>query len=292
MIDFIKKGKRLFLTSLASMMLFSTVLTSSFAAETDVLTKSSVNEMLQYEFSSEVMSEDKDDLEKSLTDTFDNLDLVLKGMKFDKNLREAFLEKTSLEDDLKRDLEEYFSTSQDDEKELNKLVNGVKEQIADNHLVLPEITEVLLLQSNSSLRNEEKVQATILPILLRLALKEAVKKKMGKKIQRMAYDEFEERIEPELWAEVEALHEQYGGDIDYDGPESKNARNSIIQGEKVFDIIDKRTGKDLLRFHMKRVDRGKSIDFHWHKKDDNFKWHHGQTQITRKNQFPEHWGED
>ncbi|QDS35718.1 hypothetical protein FPS98_17805 [Brevibacillus brevis] len=38
------------------MMLFSTVLTSSFAAETDVLTKSSVNEMLQYEFSSEVMS--------------------------------------------------------------------------------------------------------------------------------------------------------------------------------------------------------------------------------------------
>lgn len=100
------------------------------------------------------------------------------------------------------------------------------------------------------------------------------------------------RIEPELWAEVEALHEQYGGDFDYDGPESKNARNGIIQGEKVFDIIDKRTGKDLLRFHMKRVDRGKSIDFHWHKKDDNFKWHHGQTQITRKNQFPEHWGED
>lgn len=54
------------------------------------------------------------------------------------------------------------------------------------------MTEVLLLQSNSSLKNEEKVQATILPILLRLALKEAVKKKMVKKIQRMAYDEFEE----------------------------------------------------------------------------------------------------
>lgn len=57
---------------------------------------------------------------------------------------------------------------------------------------MPEMTEVLLLQSNSSLKNEEKVQATILPILLRLALKEAVKKKMVKKIQRMAYDEFEE----------------------------------------------------------------------------------------------------
>ncbi|MED1948007.1 MULTISPECIES: YpjP family protein [Brevibacillus] len=292
MIDFIKKGKRLFLTSLASMMLFSTVLTPSFAAETDVLTKSSVNEMLQYEFSNEVMSEDKDDLEKSLTDTFDNLDLVLKGMKSDRDLQAAFLEKTSLEDDVKRDLEEYFSTSQDDEKKLSNLIRDVKDQIAENHSVLPEITEVLLLQSNSSIKSEEKVQATILPILLRFALKEAVKKKMGKKIQRMAYDEFEERIEPELWAEVEALHEQYSGDIDYDGPESKNARNGIIQGEKVFDIIDKRTGKDLLRFHMKRVDRGKSIDFHWHKKDDNFKWHHGQTQITRKNQFPEHWGED
>ncbi|NQF16056.1 hypothetical protein HPY31_19345 [Brevibacillus sp. HB1.3] len=292
MIDFIKKGKRLLLTSLASMMLFSTVLTSSFAAETDVLTKSSVNEMLQYEFSKEVMSEDKDDLEKSLTDTFDNLDLVLKGMKSDRDLQEAFLEQTSLEDDVKRNLEEYFSTSQDDENDLNKLVNDVKGQIAENHLVLPEITETLLLKSSSSIRSEEKVQPTILPILLRFALKEAVKKKMGKRIQRMAYDEFEERIESEIWAEVEALHEQYDGDIDYDGPESKSARNGIIQGEKVFDIINKRTGKDLLRFHMKRVDEGLSIDFHWHKRDDNFKWHHGQTKITRKNQFPEHWGED
>ncbi|WP_429842670.1 YpjP family protein [Brevibacillus sp. FIR094] len=292
MIDIIKKGKKLFLTSLASMMLFSTVLTSSFAAETDVLTKSSVNEMLQYEFSNEVMSENKDDLEKSLTDTFENLDLVLKGMKSDRNLQEAFLEITTLEDDVKMDLEVYFSTNHDDEKELNKLIRDVKDQIAENHSVLPEITEVLLLQSNSSLRGEEKVQATILPILLRIALKEAVKKKMGKKIKRMAYDEFEERIEPEIWAEVEALHEQYGGDIDYDGPESKNARNGIIQGEKVFDIKNKRTGKDLLRFHMKRVDEGTSIDFHWHKRDDNFKWHHGQTKITRKNQFPEHWGED
>lgn len=115
--------------------LFSTVLTSSFAAETDVLTKSSVNEMLQYEFSSEVMSEDKDDLEKSLTDTFDNLDLVLKGMKSDRNLQEAFLEKITLEDDVKRDLEEYFSTNQDDEKELNKLIRDVKDQIAENHSV-------------------------------------------------------------------------------------------------------------------------------------------------------------
>ena len=79
-------------------------------------------------------------------------------------------------------MEEYFSTSQDDEKELNKLVNNVKEQIADNHLVLPEITETLLLKSSSSIRSEEKVQPTILPILLRFALKEAVKKKMGKRI--------------------------------------------------------------------------------------------------------------
>lgn len=43
---------------------------------------------------------------------------------------------------------------------------------------------------------------------------------------------------------------------------------------------------------MKRVDKGRSIDFHWHKKDDNFEWHHGQTKITKSNQFPEHWGED
>ncbi|BAH42177.1 hypothetical protein BBR47_12000 [Brevibacillus brevis NBRC 100599] len=292
MINFIKKGKRLFITSLASMMLFSTVLTSSFAAETDVLTKSSMNEMLQYEFSNEVMSEDKDDLEKSLTDTFDNLDLVLKGMKADRDLQAAFLEKTSLEDDVKRDLEEYFSTSQDDENELNKLVNDVKEQIAEKHSVLPEITETLLLQSGSSFRSEEKVHPTILPILLRFALKEAVKKKMGKRIQRMAYDEFEERIESEIWAEVEALHEQYDGDIDYDGPEDKGEINGINQGEKVFNIINKRNKKHLLRFHMNRVDNGKSIDFHWHKKDDNFEWHHGQIKITRKNQFPEHWGED
>ncbi|MFS0557004.1 YpjP family protein [Brevibacillus sp. 179-C9.3 HS] len=292
MIDFIKKGKKLFLTSLASMMLFSTTLTSSFAAETDILTKSSVNEMLQYEFSSEVMTDDKDRLEKSLTDTFENLDIVLIGMKHDKDLREAFLEKTTLEDEVRRDLEEYLSSSQDDEAELNKLIQDVKDQIVENHSVLPEITEVLLLQSNSSIKSEEKVQATILPILLRFALKEAVKKKMGKKIQRMAYDEFEERIESEIWAEVEALHQQYDGDIDYEGPESKNARNGINQGEKVFNIINKRNNKDLLRFHMKRVDDGRSIDFHWHKRDDNFKWHHGQTQITRNNQFPDHWGED
>ncbi|RAT96796.1 YpjP family protein [Brevibacillus sp. Leaf182] len=292
MIDFIKKGKKLFLTSLASMMLFSTVLTSSFAAETDVLTKSSVNEMLQYEFSSEVMSEDKDTLEKSLTDTFDNLDLVLKGMKSDRDLQETFLEKTTLEDDVKRNLEEYFSANHDDEKELNNLIRDVKDQIAENHSVLPEITEVLLLQSNSSIKSEDKVQATILPILLRLALKEAVKKKMGKKIKRMAYDEFEERIEPEIWAEVEALHEQYNGDIDYEGPEDKGEINGINQGEKVFNIINKRNKKHLLRFHMNRVDNGRSIDFHWHKKDDNFEWHHGQIKIKSKNQFPEHWGED
>lgn len=294
MINFFKKTKKLLVTSLASILLTSAILTPSIAAENDTLSRSSINEMLQFEFSNGKFGNNGEYLGNALNYTYENLDLVLLGMKEDEGLRKAFLDKTSVDEDLRENLEKYLSSSgsADDERELMHLVQEVKDQISENSSILPEITDVLLLQNESIIENEEKDQPMFIAIILRLALKQAVKKKMGNKIRKIAYDEFKDRVEEEIWSEVESLHEHYNGDIDYEGPESSSARNGINQGEKVFNIFDKKTKRDLLRFHVKKRDNDRSIEFHWHKSDDNFEWHHGQIKITRNNQFPKYWGED
>ncbi|MGF9820083.1 YpjP family protein [Brevibacillus agri] len=288
------KVKKLLVTSLASILLTSSILTPSISADSHTLSKSSMREMLQFEFSNEKISSDREDLANALSYTYENLDLIFSGMKEDEGLRNAYLDKASVDQELRESLENYLSSPEnaDDERELTNLVREVKAQISENSAILPELTDVLVSQNNSIIGNEEKVQPMVIAIILRFALKEAVKKKMGNKIRKMAYDEFEERVEEEIWSEVEALHKQYNGDIDYEGPESSSARNGINQGEKVFNIFNKKTKKDLLRFHVRKRDNDRSIEFHWHKSDDNFEWHHGQIKITRNNQFPKYWGED
>ncbi|PSK14392.1 hypothetical protein C7R94_21865 [Brevibacillus sp. NRRL NRS-603] len=308
---------------LAFALLFNTVLLSTASANTQINKIAKIDsEVLKQMINSKYLEDadvelnlSEDELRYSTEFVFTHLEYILFALQEDQEYRELFMNQSTINDDLKEELESVLEIKNEEKKseKLYSLVDQIREDIEEeinaNELsptILPSITSVVLKYGSENInepRSEtiqyssgDKVEALALPLLwpvVALALKGFVKSKFGKKIMREIWDEFEDRVWDEISNAAEAVYDERNGKIDYSGPENSNGR--IKQGEEVFTLYDDR-GRDIFRFDIrKRELRGKThLDFHYHKKTDSdpdMEEHYEIYTITRNGTLPK-WGTD
>lgn len=123
-----------------------------------------------------------------------------------------------------------------------------------------------------------------------LAAKEQSYIKFGPRIAPVIGDEFEERIFPKLEEAIElTLSRMDKQSVNY----LKITNNpSGEYGEKIFNISDGTSGKDLIRFHVrteKRPKEGYYYNFHYHTFEDRFVAHHSLGDIYWSKNTPPKW---
>lgn len=114
--------------------------------------------------------------------------------------------------------------------------------------------------------------------------------KFGRKIRPKIEDEFREVILPRIEEVITIFAEQH--------PE-ETVDNLVIteqpsggMSEKIFDIYDKTTGKDILRFHVRRDQpplEGFWFNFHYHTYHDDFQTHYELGKIYWDKNTPPQW---
>ncbi|RAK18892.1 YpjP-like protein [Anoxybacillus vitaminiphilus] len=114
--------------------------------------------------------------------------------------------------------------------------------------------------------------------------------KFGEKILPVIEDEFHEVILPRIEEVLISLAEQY--------PEEKLVNLVITEkpsggiGEKIFHIYDKTSGKDIVRFHVRRdhpPQDGYWFNFHYHTYHDSFQTHYELGRIYWAKNTPPKW---
>ncbi|MED3662344.1 YpjP family protein [Ureibacillus terrenus] len=114
--------------------------------------------------------------------------------------------------------------------------------------------------------------------------------KFGSKIGPVIEDEFEERIFP-------AMAQIIASKLDRLDDQAKQYLTITEKpggnySEKIFHIADGRTGKDLLRFHVrteKRPQEGYYYNFHYHTYEDDYESHYTIGDIYYSKNTPPKW---
>ncbi|MBS4215949.1 YpjP family protein [Neobacillus rhizophilus] len=114
--------------------------------------------------------------------------------------------------------------------------------------------------------------------------------KFGQKIKPVIENEFRDLILPNMEAAIEQTALQF--------PE-EDLKNLVITeepgagySEKIFHIKNSQTGKDILRFHVRRdmpPQSGYWFNFHYHTFKDNFQTHHNLGAIYWAKNTPPKW---
>lgn len=123
-----------------------------------------------------------------------------------------------------------------------------------------------------------------------LAAKEQSYIKFGPRIASVIGNEFEERIFPKLQEAIELTVARLDDQsLNY----LKITNNpSGEYGERIFNISDGTSGKDLIRFHVrteKRPQEGYYYNFHYHTFEDRFVAHHSLGDIYWSKNTPPKW---
>jgi hypothetical protein len=114
--------------------------------------------------------------------------------------------------------------------------------------------------------------------------------KFGEKILLVIEDEFNEVILPRIEEVLVSIAEQY--------PEEKLVNLVITENpsggisEKIFHIYDKTSGKDIVRFHVRRdhpPQDGYWFNFHYHTYHDSFQTHYELGRIYWAKNTPPKW---
>ena len=115
--------------------------------------------------------------------------------------------------------------------------------------------------------------------------------KFGEKIKPYIEEEFTAVILPKIEEAIEAYTDTYM---------TEELRNLEISSkpafgvsEKIFHIYNKETGKDVIRFHVRRENppkQGHWFNFHYHTDQDRFVTHHHLGSIYWSRDTPPHWG--
>ncbi|PAV31648.1 hypothetical protein CIL05_03040 [Virgibacillus profundi] len=118
--------------------------------------------------------------------------------------------------------------------------------------------------------------------------KERTITKLGSKITNQIEDDFLHDI---LLNMEEALHTilAESGKVQYFGITEHPSKGL---GEKIFNIYDYRTHKDVARFHVRRDNRpleGYWFNFHYHLSNDSFEEHHEIGEIYWNKNIPPKW---
>jgi hypothetical protein len=114
--------------------------------------------------------------------------------------------------------------------------------------------------------------------------------KFGVKIKPVIEDEFREVILPNIEKALDKMAVQF--------PEEnwKNLTITVLPSaglsEKIFNIDNRKTGKDILRFHVRRENppqAGYWFNFHYHTHHDGFSSHHDLGSIYWAKNTPPKW---
>ncbi|MEH7236480.1 YpjP family protein [Bacillus sp. JJ1562] len=114
--------------------------------------------------------------------------------------------------------------------------------------------------------------------------------KFGSKIGPVIEDEFRTEILPRIESVIELLAEQYPAEQldELEISEQPSGGN----GEKIFHIFDKVSGKDIVRFHVRKdhpPQDGYWFNFHYHTHHDGFQTHHALGDIYWDKNTPPKW---
>ncbi|MEK5530633.1 YpjP family protein [Viridibacillus sp. FSL R5-0468] len=140
------------------------------------------------------------------------------------------------------------------------------------------------IETRDAISIEPHLGAVVVSTVRALVAK-SVKKKMGKKIEKQIGKEVESKVVTRMQDEAEKQVKKYGYSK-FIGPEGSGA-NGIRQGEHIFEIIGD-GGFPIMRGHVNLEESNTLSIWHWHKKQDDFEYHHGQIRI-KSNSLPK-WG--
>jgi hypothetical protein len=114
--------------------------------------------------------------------------------------------------------------------------------------------------------------------------------KFGVKIKPVIEDEFREVILPNIEKALDKMAVQFPED------DWKNLTITVLPSaglsEKIFNINNRKTGKDILRFHVRRENppqAGYWFNFHYHTYHDAFASHHDLGSIYWAKNTPPKW---
>ncbi|WP_174615127.1 YpjP family protein [Virgibacillus ihumii] len=114
--------------------------------------------------------------------------------------------------------------------------------------------------------------------------------KLGTRIGDQIDDEFENDILPKMEESLSMILAEAGQDnLPYIGI-TEHPSSGV--GEKIFNVYDNRTGKDIARFHVRRDNRpleGYWFNFHYHLRNDKFETHHEIGEIYWDKNIPPKW---
>ncbi|MCU9613639.1 YpjP family protein [Caldibacillus lycopersici] len=115
-------------------------------------------------------------------------------------------------------------------------------------------------------------------------------KKFGEKIGPVIEDEFQDIILPKIETAIEEVTNQFDDeDLQFLSISQTPGKG---KSEKIFHIYNEKTGKDIIRFHVRRDLRpleGYWFNFHYHTYHDNFQSHHELGDIYWDKNTPPHW---
>jgi hypothetical protein len=114
--------------------------------------------------------------------------------------------------------------------------------------------------------------------------------KFGTKIKPAIEDEFRSVILPKMEHAIERTAQQY---VDEDLSLLVISEvPSYAKTEKIFHIYDKRSGEDVIRFHVRKdhpPKEGYYFNFHYHTVHDDFQTHHDLGSIYWDKNTPPQW---
>jgi hypothetical protein len=172
----------------------------------------------------------------------------------------------------------------------SQLINQANaEKINDRDTFQTQASERSFIQANSYLIESEFNREKFMQELMKQAEIQSYQK-FGTRIKPVIEDEFREVILPNIEKAVEETASQLTGD------DFKNLTITEQPGaglsEKIFNIKDSVSGKDILRFHVRRDNppqAGYSFNFHYHTYLDDFHTHHELGSIYWAKNTPPKW---
>ncbi|MBM7584258.1 ribosomal silencing factor RsfS [Bacillus pakistanensis] len=114
--------------------------------------------------------------------------------------------------------------------------------------------------------------------------------KFGDKIKPVIEDEFKTVILPKMEEAISSMASQYPEE-DLSSFEISEVP-SYAKSEKIFHILDSRTGKDIIRFHVRKDHpplEGYYFNFHYHTHRDDYQSHHHLGSIYWDKNTPPQW---
>ncbi len=114
--------------------------------------------------------------------------------------------------------------------------------------------------------------------------------KFGSTIGNVIGDEFKQVVLPKIEEAIAGLAERIPEDDLRQLVISENPTSGL--GEKIFHVYHSNTGKDLIRFHVRRdhpPKEGYWFNFHYHTAEDEFLTHYDMGSIYWDKNTPPHW---